>query len=193
MTIHTNHTFRSSPSLPKLRTLGAVAVLVLSGCGRGGGATAPAPTSGPWLAVPEAARVYYDNGGGLQDSLRVVIRDRETLQSYWSQATSRQSDPPPAPVVDFDEEVVLLVAAGRMTPEDQIRVDSLSVRRERDVSGDVTEYLAAMVRVVEACRRFAAEAYPVEIVRIQRYEGPIRFVERRDVVPCADPGGGAGR
>jgi hypothetical protein len=153
-------------------------VLVVTGvlalaaaCGRG----APAA----WSPVPESSRVYYDNSGGIQDSLRTVVRDAATLATVWRQATSRQSAPPAQPAVDFDREMLLLVAAGRKTPEDQIRVDSVAVRRERDASGRTEEFLAVAVRTVVGCRRFRADAYPLEIVRVRRYAGDVRFVERR--------------
>src|SRR5690606_33706858 len=100
-------------------------------CGRGGGPGAPSPAAaGPaWRAIPASARLYYDNSGGIRDSLRVVIRDQAAFSAAWSQATSTQSAPPAPPTVDFNREMVLLVAAGRKTPEEQIRVDSLVTQR----------------------------------------------------------------
>jgi hypothetical protein len=160
---------------------GLVLVLSAAGCRGGRGSLAgPAPEPQPlWEPVPVAARILYDNGGGIQDSLRMVVRDPDALRLVWTQATSRHADPPPPPPVDFQSEMLLVVAGGRMTPEDEIRVDSLAVRRERDVDGRTEQTLAALVRVTEGCRRFQVDAYPLEIVRVRRFEGPVRFVERR--------------
>jgi hypothetical protein len=152
----------------------------IAGCGRGGGGGAPAagsPAPGPsWRGLASAARLYYDNSGGIRDSLRVVIRDPATLNAVWSQATSGQTTPPPAPAVDFGREMLLLVSAGRKTPEEQIRVDSVVVQRLQ--GGPQTFY--ALVRLTEGCQRFNIDAFPLEIVRVDRFEGPVEFVERVD-------------
>lgn len=151
--------------------------ILAAGCGRGQPAT-PAPAA--WLYVPEEAIVYYDNGGGIQDSLRLVVRDEETLRDVWTQVTSQQASPPPPPEVGFAREMVLVAAAGRMTPEDQIRVDSVVVERRTLATGKEEEVLSAIIRTIEGCRRFDSPAYPVQMVRIRRFNGPVVFVERRE-------------
>ena len=150
-----------------------------AGCGRGGAPGGPAPAAaGPaWRGLPDTARLYYDNSGGIRDSLRMVIRDQATLSEVWTQATSSQTAPPAAPTVDFGREMVLLVAAGRKTPEEQIRVDSLVVQR---AAGGGPNTFHALVRLTEGCQRFNIDAYPLEIVRVQRFEGPVEFIERVD-------------
>ncbi|MGH7673692.1 MAG: hypothetical protein ACREMV_00345 [Gemmatimonadales bacterium] len=121
--------------------------------------------------VLSSARVYYDDGPAFRDSVRLVVRDAETWQSIWSQATSTQASPPPLPAIDFGRHMVLVVGAGRMTPGDQIRVDSAGVRGRLFV---------AVVRTTLECRPFAADAYPLEIVRVARSDNPVSWVERRD-------------
>jgi hypothetical protein len=156
-------------------------VLVTPACRRGAAPSPPAAVPPPaWTASP-AQRLYYDNAGGIQDSLRLVIRDSEQLRSVWIRATSRQVAPPPAPTVDFEREMLLVVAAGRRSAEDQIRVDSVGVRREPAAPGrTAVEEMTAVVRLTEACRRFASESYPIEIVRVRRFDGPVAWLERRE-------------
>jgi hypothetical protein len=156
-------------------TLGAA--LALGGCGRGGGAP-PAPR--PLGAVPIEARVLYDNGGGIRDSMQVAIRDAATLRDIWQRATSTQSSPPPVPDVDFERQMLLLVASGRMRPEDEIHVDSLGTRREITAAGREQEVLAVQYTITEGCGRFPRDAYPLEIVRVRRYDGEIRFIGKRE-------------
>jgi hypothetical protein len=156
-----------------------VLAVLLCACGRGVPST-PSPL-GP---VPIEARVFYDNGGGIRDSSQVVIRDAASLQDAWQRATSTQSSPPPAPEVDFDRQMLLLVSAGRMSPDDQIRVDSVGVRREVAVSGGNQDVLAVQYTITEGCRRFNRDAYPVEIVRVRRYDGEVRFIGRRGRAEC---------
>lgn len=156
-----------------------VLAVMLGACGRGVPAT-PSPL-GP---VPIEARVFYDNGGGIRDSSQVVIRDAAALQEAWQRATSTQTSPPPAPEIDFDRQMLLLVAAGRMSPDDQIHVDSVGVRREVAVSGGNRDVLAVQYTITEGCRRFNRDAYPVEIVRVRRYDGEVRFIGRRQRAEC---------
>lgn len=151
--------------------------LLAAACGRG--ASVPAPAAPRWSPVPESAREYYDNSGGIRDSLRQVVRDAETMQQVWKDATAKQSSPAPLPNVDFGREMVLVVAAGRASAEDEIHVDSVAVRKERDEHGKDREVFVALVRSVEGCRRVRAVGYPVEIVRVRRFDGPVRFAERR--------------
>ncbi len=161
--------------------LALVGLVVAGGCGRGGsggGGPAAAGPSGPvWSPIPSAARIYYDNSGGIRDSLRLVVRDNATLNQVWTQATSGQTSPPPAPTIDFGREMLLVVGAGRKTAEEQIRVDSVAVQRVPAAGGEQT--LFAVIRLTEGCQRFNIDAYPLEIVRVNRFEGPVEFVERR--------------
>jgi hypothetical protein len=167
------------------------AALLAAACGRGRPA---APVAGPPQPEPFPApqRLYYDNGGGVQDSLRLVIRDEAALRTHWERATSRQPSPPAPPAIDFGRDMVVLVATGRMTPEDQVQVDSATVSRAMSDAGRMEPVLHIHVRTIRGCRRFATDAYPVEIVRLRRFDGPIRFQERIDQAEgCRDdaPGG----
>ncbi len=136
--------------------------------------------SPPLLPVPSASVLYYDNQGALRDSVRMVVRDEAGLRALWGRVTAGQSSPPPAPAVAFDREMVLVVGAGRKSPEDQIQVDSVGVRREMGPSGRMRDVLAVQVRTTEGCGRFRTAAYPVQIVRVRRYDGEVGFVERRE-------------
>ncbi len=160
-------------------TLCAALVLMAGACGMHRKAAPPPPQAAPALApISPLARLYYDNGGGIQDSVRLVVRDPNALASAWQRATSGQASPPPQPTVDFGHDMVLVVGAGRMTPDDQIHVDSVGMRKE-NADGKVRDVLIAWVSTIESCRRFRAEAYPLEIVRVRRFDGTVRFAEQR--------------
>lgn len=150
------------------------AAMLATGCGG-----APSMAN-PLAPVPGDARLLYDNSGGIQEAEQRVIRDPATLHEVWQRVTSTQDSPPPMPTVDFRREMVLLVAGGRMSPDDEMRVDSAGVRRESTPGGRQSEVLAVVYTVAEGCRRFPRPAYPVELVRIRRYDGEVRFTERRD-------------
>jgi hypothetical protein len=127
---------------------------------------------------PAPVRLYYDNSGGIADSVRLVVKDAQEFDRVWRQATSRQASPPAPPAIDFTNEMVLVVGAGRMTPEDRVAVDSVGLSRSMNSAGSMVESLSVIVQTTLACQRFEIDAYPLEIVRLRRFDGDIRFVER---------------
>ena len=125
----------------------------------------------PLAPVLPTERVYYDDGPAFRDSIRLVVWDSVTWKRVWRQASSTQPAPPPQPEVDFGREILLVVGAGRMAPGDQIRVDSVGVRRG---------VFFVVVRITTECRPLAADVYPLEIVRAVRTGKPVAFTERRE-------------
>lgn len=181
------------------RALGTLLITVaLTGCGilGGGGSTPELPSSGPAPAqqqdvlgpVSGQSRLYADNTGGFTDSLRLVVLDEGGWEDAWRRATSGQSSPPSRPSVDFQESMVVVVAAGRMTPEDRIRVDSVGVRSVRTEDGSLEDAFEIVVRTVRGCGRLRVDAFPFEIVRTRRFEGAVRFIERQSTAEgCGAP------
>ncbi len=156
--------------------------LVLAGCRGSAPAPPPPPEPEPDPLAPlsQSARLYYDNSGGIADSVRLVVRDDQAWDDLWSRATSRQASPPPRPTMDFDDQMVVAVGAGRMTPQDRIQVDSAGFYTERTVDGEEAEYFVVVVRTFEGCRLLDSDAFPLEIVRVPRFDGAIRWEERRE-------------
>lgn len=162
-------------------------VLLLSGCHKKKPpvlipAPAPAPTPAPppppppehLAVVDQDARLYYDDVPSFPDSMRSVIKDEETWNNIWAQATRGQATVPPLPFVDFSRSFVLLVAAGKMRTGDQIHVDSIGPREGKFV---------AVVSTTVDCHSIPNAAYPFEIVRVKRSDRPIAFIERRAKAP----------
>ena len=114
--------------------------------------------------------MYYDNGMAFADSARIVVRDSAAWQAIWQRATHSQPSPPPMPAVDFSREMIVVAAAGRMKPGDLIHVDSIGLH------GSTT---ALVVRTMVTCQPFPADAFPFEIVRIPRRDGPVQFIEHQ--------------
>jgi hypothetical protein len=161
-----------------------IAVLCLAGCGRGQQAAAPQLPPPP-TPMPPPVPLYYDNGGGIRDSTRVVIHDDSTFAEYWRLATSMQASAPPRPRLDFEREMAILVAGGQKKPDDEIRVDSLLVRPELNPDGKRVETLTIVVRSTDGCRQFITAAFPVQIVRARKFDGPVKWEERKDPA-CRD-------
>lgn len=145
-----------------------------AGC-RGGAPPAPRALA----PITIEARLWRADDGGIPDSTEVVIRDAAAMRDLWTRATSMQATPPELEDIDFRRQMVVMVAAGRMAPADEIRIDSVGVRIEPTAGGGRQEVLAVQYTITENCGRFAGDAYPVEIVRVSRYDGQVRFLGRR--------------
>lgn len=158
--------------LPSIRAAALLAVGLSCACGGG----PPEPTLAP---VPERSRLFYSNTGPVRDSIRLVLREEGEFADFWGRATAQEEPGSTRPTVDFERSMVVVVAAGRMTPEDEIHVDSVGVEPERTVEGDVEDVLKVVVRTTRGCGQFRTEAFPLEIVQVRRFEGNVRFVERR--------------
>lgn len=171
-------------STPPRACLLALAVSV-AGCGRGrpvvtpagapGGPVSASASSSRRFAIDESARVYYSDGGGMKDSVRLVVRDLRSWTDLWRQVTSDEKSPPPLPPVDFGHEMLLVAGAGRMSPGDQIRIDSIA---------DVGSTLSVVVRTRVECRKFPGASYPLEVVRAASSSKRVVFEERREKPEC---------
>ncbi len=135
----------------------------------------PPPPAENLMPIELDGRLYYDDeASAFPDSIRMVIRDAQSLTSVWAQATRGQASAPPIPAVDFTQSIVLLVGAGKMRTGDQIHVDSVGTRQGR---------LVVVVRTTVDCQSIPNAAYPFEIVRVKRSNKPVSFVERRAKAP----------
>ncbi len=142
-----------------------IGIVLLAACSKGTVMGGPPP-----MRTFSFTRVYTGDGPGFPDSSRVAVRDLATWQSVWAQATADQPTPPPLPQIDFEQEMLLVVAAGQMFPGDEIHVDSVGTRDDQ---------LVVVVRTVVQCQAFPTPAFPVEIVRTQRWNGFVQYLENR--------------
>jgi hypothetical protein len=85
-----------------------IGIVVLASCSKGTVMGGPPP-----MRTFSFTRVYTGDGPGFPDSARVAVRDLATWQSVWAQATADQPTPPPLPQIDFEQEMLLVAAAGQ--------------------------------------------------------------------------------
>ena len=182
-----------------MRPLGSLAVslpliALLTACGGDPPPATPSYTPPPPPApLADRDRLYYGTTGGIADSVRIVVRTEAEFTDVWTEATSQQENPPAPPVIDFASRMVVVAGAGRLTPEDQIRVDSVGIRTVTDAEGESEDVLVVIVRTLRGCGRFALEAFPLEIVAVPRHEGEVRFLNRSEqdpncgTMPLSDP------
>ena len=168
---------RLRATFPK-RTSWLLIIGSTAGCGLFGGKGPPPPAPVDSVRpVPPGNRLFYDDSPGeFSDSLRIEVRDASAWRAMWDDAYKSQTDVPPIPQVDFAQQMVLLVSAGRMQPGDRISVDSVGMRGEQ---------MVAVVRTSIGCHTFRSDIYPVEIVRVAYHEGPVSFAELRTEANCS--------
>ena len=163
---------------------GVLTWLSVTGCG--GGPDTPSPEELPPIARPD--RLYRDAVSGVRESVRVVIQDQAALEDLWLRATSEQLETPALPQIDFEREMVLVAGAGRMTTEDGIEITGAGVRRRQTQQGEEEDVLIVQVRTVRGCGRVTADAYPVDIVRVSRFDDRVQWEEETDqVTDCGPP------
>jgi hypothetical protein len=116
---------------------------------------------------------------GFDTPARLVVRDAVTWQGVWAQ-TFRGGSVPPIPVIDFSREMLVVVALGSHSSGGYgILLDGASA----EATGD----LAVAVRSISpgsGCGVTAAFTQPVDIARVPRRDGAVRFVESSEVTSC---------
>ncbi len=76
--------------------------------------------------------IAYDQNGGFKDKTMRLILSENEMEEYWATAYKNYLEKPPVPTVDFESEMVLLIAAGEQhsggydiyIPKNQIKVKS---------------------------------------------------------------------
>lgn len=153
---------------------------LVAGCGGPSIRVAPPPAARVW-PVEASNRLYRDDAAPLPDTIRRVIRDPTTFAQNWTLATSALDEPPRPPDIDFSQHMVVFVGAGRSNPGDQIQVDSVGFRRESDPRNPdrEIEVIYFVVRTILEPDPFPGESFPIEIIRVDRSDRPVRWEERR--------------
>jgi hypothetical protein len=119
------------------------------------------------IQVTPQDQVYYSDQSQLREETGEVIRDPDVWEHYWVRLTGSPSN---LPEVDFESEMLLLFNAGRRYPGDRIQILELVARAERE--------LIAFYQIEES-GTLESEIYPVQVVRVRRQEGEVRFEEKR--------------
>lgn len=142
--------------------------------------SAPTPTPGSTTAVTDQSapivRLYAAQQSAYEMAEATVVRDRATWEATW-EATWRQLHDglaaDPRPTVDFTRDMVVLIAVGqRPTEGTSVRVDGVAAAS----GGAVVRY--TVTEPGEGCMSTQVITAPVEVVRVARVTGAVRFDRR---------------
>jgi hypothetical protein len=157
---------------------GVPLLVALSACSGG----APTPGADARQAVVshiDSGAVVLATAQGLGDPTRAVIRDSTEWSAFWTQAHSLMEPAPSLPPVNFADSMLLVAALGtRSTGGHNVTIDS--VARGATLRVFVTELTPA-----PDCMTTMAITWPVQVVRVPRFEGSVDFVEGHRVRPCS--------
>ena len=119
---------------------------------------------------------YYS---GYKERQRLVIRTAAEWSEAWARIAGTSDPRRPPPAIDFDQEMVILVAMGERPTGGY----SITVQGVYDASGRVF----AEVREKSpgaGCMVTEAFTQPIDAVRVPRRDGAVMFVERAETVDC---------
>jgi hypothetical protein len=137
--------------------------------------TAPELPDGPvtWETL------YAADISGLTDSTRQVVRIDSTFESVWEDVAGSTMPPPELPTVDFQRDMVLVVALGEQ-PESCYAIEVT------DAFGDGTDLTVTVTesRPTAACNCLQVVVQPVEVVKVPRADQ----VDFRTVTAPSCPG-----
>jgi len=118
---------------------------------------------------------------GFRDPARLVIRDNDAWLSAWStlvQPYEASASAPPPPLIDFSTDMVVLAAMGeRRSGGYTVEMKAAATQEQLYVS--VTQTDPGM-----SCAVSLLLTQPVAVARLQRFDGPVTFVESQATCDC---------
>jgi PrcB C-terminal len=126
---------------------------------------------------PEPLSLTYYSG--VRRPLRAVVRDSASWQQTWAEIWQGHSPVPALPSVDFQREMVIVVALGeKPTGGYSILLDGVL---------DSASGLTVQVRIVAPgarCGTTLALTQPVDVARVTRRDGQVNYAERAETQDC---------
>jgi hypothetical protein len=121
----------------------------------------------------------FTYSSGLRQPERLIVRDLTTWRAVWAAIWRNITPVPEPPVVDFAREMIVVAALGeRQSGGFGIFIESARV---------TSNGLAVGIRTVAPgprCNTFGASTQPVDIARLSRIDGVVRFTDVAVVADC---------
>jgi len=162
---------------PRARCLAVVLAALAVACSSGNGGYGTGTDPNRTADVPFTTVAQRSIPGGTGGQRREAARDAAVWQALWADLHHGAGAVPPLPAVDFSREMVVAAAM-----ETQSCVSRVTIRAVTRSGGGLA------VDLLEAppapnCRCIVAER-PIHVIRLARFDGPVRFTAERGVTSC---------
>ena len=142
------------------------------------GATQPSPTDGMAGASQQGTRIHSATTSGFTGPEQLVVRDQAGWQGAWTRLHEGMVAPA-LPAVDFAREMVIVLALGeRSSGGHQVRFDGITA------SGSDATVRYTITEPGANCMTTQAMTAPVDIVRVPRATGTVRFEPKTVRTSC---------
>lgn len=156
-------------------------VLVLA-CGNGTDSLPPGVDPGTELTITRLASSAGPFGffSGLREPTRRVVRTSDAWAELWAAISQPVHPAPPAPVIDFDKEMVIVVAMG----EQRSGGYQVTIERVSEAADGGIDVVVLTQRPGAGCVTTAVLTQPLDIVRVPRRDGAVRFWDQAQTSTC---------
>jgi hypothetical protein len=134
----------------------------------------------PLVRFTDGVSSHFRFMSGIRHEQSVAIRSRRSWRAQWHRVSGRRRDPVPTPSIDFEREMVLMVAMGpRRSGGYSVTIEKV-LERPTDVQA-IVRYMLPGPR----CGAIAAITSPVDIVRVPASTKPVNWVVLRQATQCS--------
>jgi hypothetical protein len=159
--------------------VGAIALtLFAAACASSEQSTLPPGPNIPVVRL-RAEPYSFEFYSGLNTPARLVVRDPAAWQSLWVQIYQRRFPVPPVPAIDFSREMLIVVALGSRSSGGYV----ILIDRASGEGADVTIAVRS-ISPGPRCGVTGALTQPVDIARLPRRDGEVRFLEQGEITEC---------
>ena len=156
----------------------AIAILVVSGACSGGAPTPGAESPQGSVTRIDSSAIVLSTGQGIGDPTRAVIRDSTEWETFWAQANAQVEPTPELPAVNFADSMLLVAGLGtRATGGHTVSIDSVA-------RGTTLRVFVTSVTPGPRCMTTMAITWPVQVVRVPRFDGSVEFIEAEREQSC---------
>lgn len=171
--------------MSRIVSLTLAALLLTAACGSSGpldpeGSQSNSPSDESLgFARLQSEPYAYTSFSGLTDSARVVVRDARAWDAIWGEIWRHHIRLPELPAIDFEREMVVVAALGTRRSGGYDIVVNGATRTADGVEVSILKWSPGA-----DCGNTGSITRSVDIARLRRVDGVVRFRERAELRGC---------
>jgi hypothetical protein len=122
----------------------------------------------------------FASNSGLRTPTRTVVRTPDEWATMWAQLVQPSVPPPPAPTIDFAQEMVIIAALGERPSGGH----AITITRVSEAGDGSVDVVVQSRSPGTTCITTSALTQPVDVVRVPRRDGPVRYWEQSERKNC---------